>query len=802
MIRLNALLIVCLLLNHQLRGQTQPFARTFTPGDVTTFSDAIQLADGRYMLLNDRNVLLVDAEGWQLSRTHLVNNDMIFGQAIANLSQEAALVSTYNYSSEQVELYRITDNGDVSMIRKISALPGQHTFIGRDTLLIVGRDNDIGFADMYSCLTGKQLWSFRAGSPGVDYIGSKKMGDQIAVFGRKSGYPYGQAVVSMLNLEGDELWTKTFSGSSHLTITDIDYNGETFAAILWDGKTADVVSLDQDGETITTVHLSASTPRYIRSDGHGNFIILGVRSDRIFLTKVDRTLKNVWFRYYGTGVPSEFGDTPKGFRVLDDGSIALWGNIYWDYGTHGFLVVTGNDGTIPMGTPANLVRSMDPLKLERSSNESEPALHKAAFDGSDLFVGGSFTTRVNENDSKIGFSARVNSLDTVWTKRFHPTSLNASVNISDVYLSDNQDVYFLSRGNGTYLHRFNKNGTQLSSFQVPIGRRSDMIEYSPEKFLIVSHSFDLQPYNEVGSIWLADLTQESCVDTGTRLVGSMIHHVNRLPNGNFVVTGETAEPYTAARKLFWAAIKEDGSVVNSKAMDINYKLLINRQKLLDNGHVLCVGSFEHFNGDKDALMIELDESGNIIWLERLNILDRDQAWDVIKLDNGYAVVGECGSPVFGLQQSFGFVMFLADDRTRWGITYYGEPGFYASIKHIFDEGNGKLLLVGNAERKPDQAFKFKSEIFTERIDIPAITSIESPSFEVSVSPNPFIDRIKIECPERCSATLLSIDGRILKSESNVLSTDIDCSGFSDGLYLLRVSSENKTTTKRLVKMKR
>jgi hypothetical protein len=83
---------------------------------------------------------------------------------------------------------------------------------------------------------------------------------------------------------------------------------------------------------------------------------------------------------------------------------------------------------------------------------------------------------------------------------------------------------------------------------------------------------------------------------------------------------------------------------------------------------------------------------------------------------------------------------------------------------------------------------------TEKINLTAISNIHVKS--TTVYPNPAKNEVNIKGVQNAEITILSLDGRILKSVKNV--TRINVSDIANGSYLITVKEGNTTSTEKLM----
>ncbi len=70
---------------------------------------------------------------------------------------------------------------------------------------------------------------------------------------------------------------------------------------------------------------------------------------------------------------------------------------------------------------------------------------------------------------------------------------------------------------------------------------------------------------------------------------------------------------------------------------------------------------------------------------------------------------------------------------------------------------------------------------------------------VHMYPNPAGDKMRIEVPEMANVRIMNMQGASLITKQNILSSDIDISGLSKGIYLVKVEIGDKVSVRRLVK---
>lgn len=80
-----------------------------------------------------------------------------------------------------------------------------------------------------------------------------------------------------------------------------------------------------------------------------------------------------------------------------------------------------------------------------------------------------------------------------------------------------------------------------------------------------------------------------------------------------------------------------------------------------------------------------------------------------------------------------------------------------------------------------------------------IETYEKPSL-ISIYPNPSSGYLSIELPLNSELEIINLNGKIIRrlvADSETITIDI--SGLSKGLYVLNITSDNKTITKKVIK---
>ena len=82
-----------------------------------------------------------------------------------------------------------------------------------------------------------------------------------------------------------------------------------------------------------------------------------------------------------------------------------------------------------------------------------------------------------------------------------------------------------------------------------------------------------------------------------------------------------------------------------------------------------------------------------------------------------------------------------------------------------------------------------------------LSVVENATVEFSVYPNPFSDFVNVvgmETSETVSYRMYTIDGKLIKS-GEILNSQIDLNTLTKGMYLLQMTTNGRTETKKIIK---
>lgn len=811
-----------------LWAQPLTFSKAFTSPSMLSFREQAYDPEGYWLLMDDKRIMKVDTAGNKEWEKEISTDQMLLLQNIQYTGNHRFLLTAFHLTNET--LHFITVDGAGNIIKALTAAGtvsyGEHSFIGQDSLLIVGqRDNGsgavTGFADLVDGSTGNRLWSYKSTEANVEFTGATRISSRvIGLFGRQGGPGLVKAMLTATDVHGHELWTRTYTAPTHATINSVvQAHDHSLRAILWKGASSALLSLEEDGTFRSQQEFPFAISRYIVRGEHDNtFLIAGNSRDRMFLAKADVNSTILWWRYYGSSTKSEFGDAIQGCAMPFNTSIMLWGAWRRDSRSSPFVIRTDEEGLVQRTLPAGINKPQQPIKgLSGKVIGYEPQLLTSVRTGrGEVLVGGfHYQSLAGQADPvPVGLFAKVNADgDTLWTKNISsildPVTQYTSY-VTNVKMVSGGDYALLVQGrnanSGSTLLQVKPDSRMTWNSPILSGKRTDLVESTPGEFLSCGHAFDIQRYNERGVFHKANLPARSLNMLSTTLLGSMVHTITPSGNGTFYVTGEQIEVYKVERKGYWAEINTDGSVLKSNTHDLAYKTTINATALTTQGELICAGAVEDEDGDKDLLLMLIDASGNMVWRKTFDFLNQDDGFSIAVLPDGYLVAGEAGRPAFGLQESFAYIAKFAIDGNLVWKNLIGSPGLYCRAVKVYPDTDSTALLTGNVEERNSGSPSFASTAFIEtiRIDtVPVTHTADDLASRPAVYPNPFRDRLMIRCLGDCIVTVITLQGQTAKKMMVMdegLPVPLDVADLPEGIYVIDVESNSRRWQFKMVKV--
>lgn len=783
--------------------------------------------DGYSFFIDNTRIMKVDATGTRKWEKQLSPDTQIVLRNITYTGAHRFLVTAYHFTTQTLHFFTLDADGTI--VSDITA-PGQtsygeHVFIGQDSLLVVGQRNDpagrsTGFADLFNSKTGSLLWSYTSSEDALGYINATRVTTRtIALYGSKGGSGYGKGALTLIGTDGAEQWTSIYGAASVNTVclhVTPAHDG-TLRALLWKGGSSELITVSPNGELNNTLQLPLTIGRHIiRSTSDHTFIVAGTSRDRVFLACIDENNNILWWRYYGTATRSEFGDAVNGITHHGNASIMLWGASRRDNQSFPYLICTDSQGQVERALPPAFKAPQHMLRHLPGEVSGEPQIFTSFRDsGGNLIVGGSFYKELPGQTGPVAcaFASRIDANgDTLWTRDISSllgaSSPYTSYAINSRQTSSGNYVFLVQSRNqnvGSVLVHLDADGNLLWHSTAMSGKRPDLVEISPEVYLVCGHAFDTQKYNETGVLHRIDLKAKSTTTVPVTLPGCMIHNIIPSGKGTYYITGEQIETYKISRKGYWAEIDGNGAVLKSATYDLAYKTMINATATTPAGDILCAGAVEDDKGNRDLLLLMINASGTRLWHKTFDILKQDEAVTLKVLPEAYLVAGETGRQVFGIQESFAHVArFSLQGELAWQ-QYIGRAGSYTRALDLHLLSDSTALLTGNSENRKDGTPRFESMAFAEKVTFSGanITGVINERAEAPhIYPNPFAEKLQIECATGCHVTLLTIQGQTIthftvmpQSSPFTLHTHT----LPEGLYIADINANGKHYRFRIVK---
>jgi hypothetical protein len=785
---------------------------------MTLFTRGAVHPSGYSMMMDDHSLMKISAEGNLIWEKKIASDPLLILKDISFTEGAGFRISAFNFNTSTLSFITVDEEGIIisQLDYPTPSSYGEHHIIGRDSLLVTGQyssgNDSYGFAALYDISSAQQRWSYTTSITGVTFSVARRISrSSIALLGAQSGSPFSKGCIAAISTAGQEEWLKTYTANTNASITDIiKLQDNTYRALLWRDKASDVLVLANNGEVLGRHALPLAVARALTVDVNDKTIVMaGTSRDRIFLTKFTGTDTFLWWRFFGSGNGSELGDQIRGLFV-DNSGISIFGTTRWDSRSRPYLIRTDHNGLTGASLPIHVDVPKKIIELPGHNSGGEPKLLSVEWTGNDFVAGG--RTYSYPEDATVpvqsGFVSRFGESGNVtWTKDFLTKSpwgpyVNNSITTIRKTVTGSIVVQETGANNGIYT----VDGETISDgFQVFAGKRSDLTELPSRKMLLCYHNFDLQPYNEVGFLAIVDLAQKTMTNIGSRMIGNMIHNIAPSGRGTYIISGEQAETFKVERKAFVAEVNDQGTVLQSHAHNLGYKTYINDMKVLPSGNVVLAGAVENESGERDLLIFITDMNGTIISQKTFDLFNKDEILTIEADADGFLVAGECGRPVFGVQQSFAFVARIDAQMNAAWKKFLGRPGLYAQALRVRRNEDGNIVVVGNAEQWKEGTSSLGGGGFIEVIiEEGEVLGTEKTVSESSVRPNPFGDKLLIDIKTRSAIALYDVHGKVIyqQQEMNAGLFEMNTETLADGLYIVRIKTEDDVEVRKVVRMGR
>ena len=289
---------------------------------------------------------------------------------------------------------------------------------------------------------------------------------------------------------------------------------------------------------------------------------------------------------------------------------------------------------------------------------------------------------------------------------------------------------------------------------------------------------------------------------------------------NVSSTGTSADMFLAkydnAGNVLWA--KSAGGVLDDYANSVVVNASGNAYVAGDfNSPTIAFNSTTLTNaGYKDIYLTKYDSNGNMLWAKGAGGTDNDKPNSVaLDASGNIYMTGFFKSPALAFVSttltSVGYedifiAKYDASGNDLWAKSAGGADN--DEVKSVVIDASGNTYVTGFYSYS---TIIFGSialvncgigDMFLAKLESSCVTGINElgDPLNISVFPNPATDNLIIEAPQNATIELLNIEGQLIKTiaaKENI--TNIDISGFSKGMYFVKIKDEKWIAVKKFVK---
>jgi len=200
---------------------------------------------------------------------------------------------------------------------------------------------------------------------------------------------------------------------------------------------------------------------------------------------------------------------------------------------------------------------------------------------------------------------------------------------------------------------------------------------------------------------------------------------------------------------------------------------------------------ENSIGNYDYWIMELDQTGAIVWQKTIGGTRRDDAWGIVKDGADYLISGQSQSRIGGDKTEanqgwydYWLVKIDATGNVLWDKTLGGNLGDH--LFKTFPTANG-YMLAGHSESsasgdRTESASGWDLWIVKLNPDQTASNN-DLNRIQISISPNPATDSIFIDAPIATTAILYDLQGRLMMESDN---DELNIENLTSGTYILQI----------------
>ncbi|MBL0049274.1 MAG: T9SS type A sorting domain-containing protein [Bacteroidetes bacterium] len=367
----------------------------------------------------------------------------------------------------------------------------------------------------------------------------------------------------------------------------------------------------------------------------------------------------------------------------------------------------------------------------------------------------------------------------------------------------------------------------------------DFIEMPDHGFIICGYTNSIiisgMPMTQHGQYdaWIARVDSLGSVIWTRRYGGNLgdrFTSITRTTDGNFVCVGYSNSTDSAfsvnhgandywiikidtSGNLLWQKIYGgSGSDITYKVSGINNNILVSGYSSSFNGDVIGNHSLP---GNEDVWILKLDSSGNIIWKKCFGGAGFEINYTFLNIKGNNTIVTASGNSLdgdlTGITGYRGTWVFKIDsmgniiwskqfgsnnaEGSQTSIVTYDSRTFYF-ISHPGSVGGNVTVFYGG----------FNDIWIASVTDTSSSVGISEQSFEnelIDISPNPTSGIVNItkKFSSESNAELYNYQGGLLKRFDSPKSKEFffDMSSYNSGIYFLKIKSNNKVVTKKIIK---
>jgi len=503
-------------------------------------------------------------------------------------------------------------------------------------------------------------------------------------------------------------------------------------------------------------------------------------------------------------IGTQFNNDPtksKAFTLQSDGKLLVGWDIINNQGiTQKHLTRLNTDGT-----------KESSLKIGTGLNFAVNSIVKQS-DGK-ILVGGNFTNYKETSQNNL---IRFNSDKTKDNSFSLGSGFNGSVN--SIALQNDGKIIVggkftkYQEGAQNYLIRLNTDGTKDSSFSIGTGfdNQVNFITIQPDGKILVGGDF--KKYQGVSKSYLtrlnADGSNDSTFKLGTSLTsmsvnGKIVNTIVVQPDGK-IIAGGNFEKYQNLTQEGLIRLNPDGT--KDATLDIGNGFSSNIFSIIlqNDGKILVGGAFDSYKETNQKKLIRLNTDGSKDNSFDVGLTFQDcMIYSLVLQNDGKIIVGSYSYNDLKLTENN--LVRLNSDGSKDndfinGVVFFNNNKTSSYVSTIL-QSNDELLIGGDftAYQGNNQSayliglnstkFNLSNEDFIK----------ESKSF--SLWPNPVQNTLNINSlnESNYSVKIYDLLGRLIYTKENV-STSIDVSSFTSGLYLIKIKAQNGEASQKFIKI--